>query len=157
MSSCKNPKPVSQNQKFPVAGRIKMVHWVSHPKLGRENLHCCFFRTGWEALSQVSYALCCHQIKEAGAGLRDVSRCFLQIWILISCSYFQRAKKYYILTNTSFQAEIDFLWHSKTCQEKHLGGKKFSLYDLYFDAFLQVLLNLKIQSWSLKTSQITSQ
>lgn len=152
----KNPKPASQIQKFPAAGLIKMVLWVSHPKLCRESFPCCLFRTGWEALNHASYRLCCHQIKGAVAGLRDVLWCFLQIWILISCSYFQGAKEYYILTNTSFQAETHSFWHSKTCQEKHLGGKKFYLYDLYFFAFLQALLNLKIQSCSLKTSQITS-
>lgn len=122
--SCKNPKPVSQIQKFPAAGLIKMVLWESHPKMGWKSLHCRLFGTGWETLNLVSYALCRHQIKEAVAGLRDVLWCFLQIWILISCSYFQGAKEYYILTNTSFQAETDSLWHSKTCQEKHLGGNK---------------------------------
>jgi len=45
----------------------------------------------------------------------------------------------------------------KNISRNIFGGEKFPLYDSSFVVYLQVLLNLKIQSCSLKTLQITSQ
>lgn len=108
-----------------------MVIRTSHPKLDSIYLCCCLFRAGWEVLNRVSYALYYYQIKMSCCYLGDVFWCFLEIWILISCSYFQGAKENYVLTNTVFkhpQISHDIWKHVK---KYILGRKVFSLWLLF--------------------------